>query len=440
MKKGLLFTILLLNALVPGFAQSETITLRVLYYLNPDRPTNSAANANLWFSEFTRQYPNVRIERENLYDEPFHDRVRAYAAAGNLPDVMYVWPSGHSDYLHDQRLLKDLTPLINRDNLRDSFLPVTMDPSHQQAGYMAMIPQGITTTHAFYINMEVLNDCGLQPAETYAELKAQVPVLRAKGYETILIPAESNWVMQSCLFSMIAGRFCGASWHDRILNGEARFTDPDFVNALNFFKQLFDDGVIQRSAIGVGYGEGPEMFAANRSAYYIDGDWRVGAFLTDPYTRYALISASRQKNFKIGVFPDIPGARINSSSSVIIGTGYGMSAAIPAGSPREEAAWNLIKYLTGREVSQLIIEHEYQITTSRTDLNFQAMRLEPMQRAIAELGRTFTTGTVVIDGVFDSDVYSSINSGLTEIALGIRTPQRVAADVQRAFDVWRKNR
>jgi raffinose/stachyose/melibiose transport system substrate-binding protein len=439
MKKGLLFTKLLLNVLVLGFAQSETITLRVLYYLSPDQ-YDSVAYANLWFSTFERNNPNVRIERENLYGEPFHNRVRAYADAGNLPDVMFVWPQGRSGYLHDQRLLKDLTPLINRDNIRSLYLPAVMDPSHQQAGYMAMIPQGINIIHAFYINMEVLNDCGLQPAGTYAELKAQVPILRAKGYETVMIPAQSDWVMQSCLFSMIAGRFCGAGWHERILNGQARFTDPDFVNALNFFKQLFDDGVIQKSDVGLDYNEGPEMFAGNRSAYYIDGDWRVRAFLKDPYTQYALISTSRQNNFKIGVFPDIPGARINSSSSIVIGTGYGMSAAIPAGSPREEAAWNLIKYLTGREVSQLSIEHEYYTTASRTDLNFQEMRLEPMQRAAAELGRTFTTGTIVIDAVFDSDVYLPINSGLTEIALGIKTPQQAAADVQRAFDAWIKNR
>jgi raffinose/stachyose/melibiose transport system substrate-binding protein len=438
MKKGLLFTILLLNALVLSCSQSETITLRVLYYLHPD-DHNAVYYANLWFNEFARQYPNIRIERENLYDNSFHDRLRAYAAAGNLPDVMFVWPSGRSDYLHDQRLLKDLTPLINRDNLRDSFLPAIMDLSHQQAGYMAMIPKNITIVHAFYINMEVLNDCGLQPAATYAELKAQVPVLRAKGYETVLIPDEDDWVMQSCLFSMIAGRFCGAGWHSRIFSGQAKFTDPDFVNALDFFKQLFDDGVIQRSDDGINYGEGPEMFAANRSAYYIDGDWRVGAFITDLSTGWALISTSRQNNFKIGVFPDIPGARINSSSSIVFGTGYGMSAAIPAGSPREEAAWNLIKYLTGREVSQLMIEHEYQSTASRTDLNFAAMNVEPMQRAIAELGRTFTTGTIVIDAVFDSEIYRPINTGLTEIALGRITPQQVAYDVQRAFEDWRKN-
>jgi len=312
-----------------------------------------------------------------------------------------------------------------------------MDPAQQQAGYLAMIPQGITTTHAFFTNMEVLNDCGLQPAKTYAELKAQVSVLRAKGYETVIIPAQSDWVMQSCLFSMLAGRFGGEGWEKKILNGQAKFTDPDFVNALAFVKTLYDDGVIQRSAVGMDYGEGPGAFANKKSAYYIDGDWRVGAFITDASTGQALISPARQANIRIGVFPDIPGAKINSSSSVILGVGYGMSAAIPAGSAKENAAWEFIKYFTGKEVSELRTEHGGTPTPSRTDLNFAAMKLEPMQKAVGNLGNEFKTPTVVIDGVFASEVYTPINTGLIEIAMGRRTPAQVAADVQRAFDTWK---
>ena len=428
---------LIAGSVFAGGTKEEKVTLRVLYYLEATAP-NAIADANLWFSTFEKNHPNVKIDRENLFDEPFHDKTRAYAAAGDLPDVLYVWPSGRSDYLHDQKLLKDLTPFINRDNIKGNYLPLTMDPAQQQAGYMAMIPQGITTTHAFFVNQEVLNDCGLQPAKTYDELKAQVPVLRAKGYETVMIPAQSDWVMQSCLFSMVAGRFGGADWHTRILNGSAKFTDPAFVNALDFIRQLYADGVIQRSAVGVDYGEGPGMFATNKGAYYIDGDWRVGAFITDSSTGQALISPARQENIKITVFPDIPGARVNSSSSVILGVGYAMSAAIPAGSAKEAAAWELVKYMTGKEVSELRTEHGGTPTPSRTDLNFASMKLEPMQKAVGALGNQFTTPTVVIDGVFASEVYLPINTGLIEIAMGRRTPAQVAADVQRAFDAWKK--
>ncbi|MDR2574915.1 MAG: extracellular solute-binding protein [Treponema sp.] len=434
---GILLVLVSVMGFAAGKSDSGKVTLRVFYYLEATAP-NAVADANKWFGDFEKKNPGVKLERENLFDEPFHDKLRAYAAAGNLPDVMYVWPSGRSDYLHDQKLLKDLTPFINKDGIKDKYLPLTMDPSQQQAGYMAMIPQGITNTHAFFINMEVLNECGLQPAKTYADLKAQVPVLKAKGYETVIIPAQSDWVMQSCLFSMVAGRFCGEGWEKKIHAGQTKFTDPDFVNALNFIKTMYDDGVIQRSAVGIEYGEGPGLFANKKSAYYIDGDWRVGAFITDQDTKQALISPARQANIRITAFPEIAGAKLNSSSSVILGVGYAMSSAIPAGSPKEAAAWELVKWMTGKEVSQDRTERGGTPTPSRTDLDFAAMKLEPMQKAVGNLGNEFKTATVVIDGVFPSEVYNPINTGLIEIAMGRRTPQQVAADVQRAFDAWKK--
>jgi raffinose/stachyose/melibiose transport system substrate-binding protein len=435
---------LILAVLIAGFAfatgnkdnSGGKTQLKVLFYMDATE-SNAVADANWMFNEFLKNNPDVTIDRENLFNEPFHDKTRAYAASGNLPDVLYVWPSGRSDYLHDQKLLKDLTPLINKDNLKNFYIPLAMDPTQQQAGYLAMITQGITTTHAYFTNMDVLRDCGLQPARNYTELKAQVPVLRAKGYETIIMPAKDGWVMQSCLFSAIAGRFGGADWHDKILKGQAKFTDADFVAALDFIRQLYADGVLAQSILGIDYGDGPGLFATNRSAYYIDGDWRVGAFITDADTKRALISPDKQNNIQIGVFPTIETAKLNSSSSVILGTGYAMSAAIPAGSAKEDAAWRLVKWMTGKETSNLRVEHGGTPTPSRTDLNFAAMNLEPMQKAIGNIGSTFTTATVVIDGVFDSAVYDVINDGLAEIGLRSKTPQQVAADVQRAFDAWK---
>jgi len=436
----LVLTVLIAGSLFAGGGnqqqQSGLPTLRVLYYMDGAAP-NAIADADMWFNNFQRTH-NVIIERENLFDNAFHDKLRTYAAANDLPDVMYVWPSGRSDYLHDQKLLKDLGPFIRRDNLAQYFIPMTMDPAQQQANYMAMIPQGITTTHAFFTNMDVLNAAGLQPARNYSELVRQVPVLRAAGYQTVLIPAESEWVMQSCLFSMVIGRFAGADWQERLYTGRARYTDADFVAAFDFIRRMYEDGVISREAVGVSYGDGPGLFANNRGAYYIDGDWRVGQFLTDEETGQALIPPARQRNIRIGVFPeiDLPGVKLNSSSSVILGVGYAMSASIPAGSEKERLAWELIKYLTGREVSQLRTQRGGTPTPARTDVDFASMPLEPMQVAIGNLGNQFQTATAVIDGVMPSEVYEPINAGLIQLALGRQTAAQVAQTTQTAWEAY----
>jgi raffinose/stachyose/melibiose transport system substrate-binding protein len=437
----LLIVLLAASAFAGGGSSSgpspDSKNIRVLYYLEATVPT-SVADANWAFAEFARLNPDVTVDRENLFSEAFHDKMRAYAASGNLPDVMYVWPSGRSAYLHDEGLLRNLTPLINRDNLAANYQSYAFDPRLQQSGYVAMIPNGVTATHTFWSNTEVLSAAGLQPAKTYAELVAQVSVLRARGYGTILMGAKDEWVIQSCFFSMLAGRFCGEGWDQRIFSGQAKFTDADFVAALTFMKRMFDDGVLNPDVLGIDYSESPGLFASNRYAYMIDGDWRVSAFTTDKDTGQALLPPARQNNITIGVFPDIDGVKFNNSNSTILATGWAMSAAIPVGSAREDAAWRLVKWLSGREVMARTVASGGVPSPARTDLNIASMPLEPLQIAYGNL--SWGASTIVIDGPFGGIIETECNVGLAELGMGLKTPVQVAQDLQRAFDAYMARR
>jgi len=432
--------VLLVLALTLGVAgcreQDDRVQLRVLNYFSMANPGAATEIARVW-EAFERDNPDIRLIREDAYEEPFHQTTEAYAAAGMLPDVIYVWPSGRSTTLHANRLLRDLAPFVAMDNLAPMFVASALDPSHQAAGYLAMIPLGMTTTSAFYVNLEVLRSVGLEPARTYAELVAQVPILRAAGYETIIMANADTWVMQSCLFSLVAGRFAGEGWEQRILNGTARFTDPDFVQALRFIQGMYRDGVLSQATLATSYGDTPGLFATNRAAYMIDGDWRVGVFLTDPTTGQGLIHPARQENFLITVFPYIEGARLNNSATVVMGVGWAMSTAVPQGSPREDAAWRLIRWLTGREVQTHMVQSGGLPSPSRLDVDVAALDLEPLQRAVARLGGEFDRTTVVIDAAFAGPVFTPLNDGLQAIGMGIQTPEQVAAITQAAFDAWR---
>jgi len=414
---------------------SGKIKLTVLNYT--DLTVANAAKDQKWqWDTFLKENKDIVLEKEDLFNEPFHEKTAAYAASGNIPDVLFVWPAGRSTPLHEKRLLKDLMPFLRKDNLIGKYLPVALDPNMQASRYVAMIPQALTATHAMFVNLDVLRDCGLQPAKTYAELKSQVPVLRAKGYDTLIMPCKDTWVMQSCMFSMIAGRFCGQGWDQKILSGQAKFTDSDFVAALDFIRQLYFDGVLPQSCLGIDYGEGPGLFSTRKCAYYVDGDWRVGDFLEDEDTGQALFSDAQQRNIRITVFPDIAGAKINKTNSTVLGTGWAMSAAIPAGSAREDAAWRLVKWLSGAEIESRILATGGISAPSRTDIDYSKIDLAPLQVSMGNLGKEYSIATCVIDDVFHADVYEPINDGLVELGLGTKTAVQVAYDVQRAYEAW----
>jgi len=90
--------------------------------------------------------------------------------------------------------------------------------------------------------------------------------------------------------------------------------------------------------------------------------------------------------------------------------------------------------MLGNYVSTIRTEHGGTPVPTNTSLNFGAMKLEPMQKAVGAIADTFEISTCVIDGVFASEVYLPINTGLYELARQTRTGAQVAADVQRAFD------
>jgi len=416
----------------------EEVTLRVLNYM--DLAAAGAQEAiELTWNAFSAAHPHITVERIDEFEEAYHQSVEAYAASGTLPDVLFAWPSGRSTTLHTQRLLKDLAPLVDRDGLRPFYNAAALDPNNQVGGYLAIIPQGMTATNAFYVNHEVLDAVGLQPAQSYSELVEQVPVLRAAGYDTILMPNLSDWVMQSCLYSLVIGRFMGEGWHERILDGSTNWEDPAVVASIAFIGQMYEDGVLPQSSLAVDYGEAPGLFATNTAAYYIDGDWRVGAFITDSNSGVALIDPERQNNFSITVFPtiDVDGVAIPSrTNSVVMGTGWGMNANIESGSAMEDAAWTLIKWLTGKDNQALMVRTGGLPNPSRNDIDFAALDLEPLQVAIGQIGSQFDTGTVVVDGAFEGPVYTPLNEGLQAVGFGRSTPEQVASLTQQAFEAW----
>jgi raffinose/stachyose/melibiose transport system substrate-binding protein len=424
-----------------GGETPEEVELRVLNYIDLSGAGATEELDVIW-KAFESANPHIKLVRQDEFEESYHNAVEANAAAGTLWDVMYAWPSGRSTTLHRQRLLKDLTPLIQRDGIASNYIPLAMDPAGQAGGYQAILPQSNTSSHAFYINHEVLNDVGLEPAKTYSELVAQVPILREAGYDTIVMPNLSTWVMQSCLYSLVIGRFMGADWHERIHSGETDWSDPAFIASLDFIKQMYDDGVLPQSSLALDYGEGPGAFATNKGAYYIDGDWRLGAFITDQTTGEALIDPSRQESFSIGVFPeiDLPGVALPArSTSSVLGTGWGINANIEDGSAKLEAAWTLVKWLSGKEVQSFRLRTGGLAIPSWVGIDIASLPLEPLQVEMTGFSDSFDVATVVVDGVFEGPVYTPLNDGLQALGMGSQTSEEVAALVQAAFDTWKAN-
>lgn len=443
MKKLLTVVLVIALATTALFAQGQSeansgkTTIRVLNYIDMSEPNSANEIERIW-NKFTEEHPDIQVIREDLFNEPYHQKIEAYAAQGNLPDVMYAWPSGRSSTLHTEGLLKDLTPFLEKDGLVDDYSAVAIAP--QLGGYLGELPNGITATSMMFVNTKVLRENGLEMPKTYEDLVAMVPVLNAKGIEVITMDCMDGWVMQSCLFSLLCGRFGGVDWADRLAAGEIDFEDDWFINALTALDNLYKDGVINRNTLSISYGSGRGDFANGKSAFYIDGDWACRSFQTDVTTGQALFSpAAQETDVELINFPELKGEVVHNSNSSVVGTGWAMSADIPAGSKEEAAAWELIKFLQGEyaQTWRLTTGAAFpSLTTIDVAKVCEENNLEPLVAKRADWYNRIEVATPVIDGVLDPAVYEVINTVLAEIGLGTTTVEKAASTVNAAWNAF----
>jgi raffinose/stachyose/melibiose transport system substrate-binding protein len=431
----LALTLLALAGMSLGAQQTE---LRFMYYIDAAQAGYLEDQA-VW-ETFRQENPDINLVMEILFLEPFHEKLGAYIAAGRIPDVIYMWPSMRSSsaILHGMKLMKDLTPLLGKEYL-SNFVAPALVPKAQASNLLSELPQSITYTTVMYANKKLLADNGFTLPTTYAQLKAMVPKLKAKGIQAVTLPDADGWQMQSCLFSTVVGRLLGDAWVDQAIAGKVKFTDPGFVAALTFIQTLFKDGVITKENILLGYGDGPALFASGKAAFIIDGDWRQGFYITDRVTGEALIPPEQQaSDYAFINFPAIPGEKNPGVVSAIVGVGLGISNSIPKGSEREKAAVRLLKYYYSPEVQTMKLETGAFIPTRK---GLTSDKLDPFTQMMPKYYATIQRTCYVLDGVLDPTVCNTyINKGLQDIGLGNKTPVQVAAEIEKAMVEWRANK
>ncbi|HOX31070.1 MAG TPA: extracellular solute-binding protein [Spirochaetales bacterium] len=435
-QKKILFALLaaaLISSLALGGCakKAKVVTLKVMNYQQADQ-AGYKEDVKIW-EDFQKANPDIKLDMEVLFNDPYHEKLQAYAAAGTLPDVFYVWPGSRSAVIHEKKLAKDLGVILGTEYLKD-FSAAATNPANQLGMYMAMLPQAYTYTSVMYVNKKLLADNGFEVPKTYAELKAMVPKLKAKGIAAVMLPNKDGWPMQSCLFSTVAGRVAGDAFLRDVKAGKAKFTDKPFVDSLAVIESLYKDGIIAREDNQVGYGEAAGIFASGKAAIYVDGDWRAAAYITDKSSGKALIDPKAQESdFVLAPFVSIPGEQNPGVVSAVAGCGWSINGALKAGSPEEQAAVRLVKYLYSPEV-QAIRFATGQYVPTRKGVKAD---VEPLVAKVPAFYAENDKTCYVVDGVFDPAVYNVLNSGLIAIGLGTKKPAAVAAEIQKAFDAWK---
>lgn len=304
---------------------------------NPDRTQGLGLLEQLNMDKYSKENPNVKIDMEALQDEPYKQKIQAYMASGDMPDLFSGWsiPAFRAPLVKGNFLAE----LNQQDYVGFDFLPGALD-SFSTDGKLYGLPKN-ADFYLLYINKKLFDDNGIKIPETLNDLISVSKEFRAKGIAPCAIGGKDRWPLGYVIQTFMERVTGDPAVTEEVCEQTVQFAkNSDISKAANYYKQLMDAKFFQDSFTSADYGTAKNLFVQGQAAMYFTGSWEMG-MATDQN-----IPEDMRKNIRGIKFPGIEGEKGSSDSLVILfGGGYMVSS----NSKVKEEAIKLMNYIVKPE-------------------------------------------------------------------------------------------
>ncbi|MFJ5109691.1 ABC transporter substrate-binding protein [Streptomyces sp. NPDC088551] len=293
-----------------------------------------AIQANI--DRFEKAHPNITVNVVgNINDDKLNQALRAGGSKG--PDVVSSFTTSNVGKFCSSGAFADLDPFIQKSGLDlEKTFPKVLLEYTQFEGKRCALPL-LSDAYGLYYNKDAFEKAGIaSPPKTMSELAAVAKKLtKPKGdsYEQVgLMPTYHG-------YETVVDHYM-SSWDHAYFDKDGKSNiakDPAFAKMFTYQKKLVEDlggyGKLEkfRSTFGDEWGA-KHPFHTGQVAMQLDGEWRLG------------MAEDAKVPFEIGVAP-MPVADDEADS---YGKGFlsGTIMGIAPQSKKQNAAWELVKYMT----------------------------------------------------------------------------------------------
>ncbi|MEV0186032.1 ABC transporter substrate-binding protein [Streptomyces sp. NPDC050625] len=287
-------------------------------------------------TRFEKQHPNIKVKLVgNMTDDKINQALRA--GGSNAPDIVSSFNADGVGKFCSSGALVDLTPFLKKSKIapakvfHKSLLEYT-----QFGGSQCSLPL-LNDAYGLYYNKDAFKAAGITaPPKTWSEFAKDAQKLtKTKGdsYEQLGFMPDYHGYESSPMYYV-------AQWSPRYFDADGKSNiakDPAFAKMMTFQKSLVEKlgGYTKlekyRNTFGDEWGA-KHPFHTGQVAMQFDGEWRLG------------MAKDAGVKFKIGTAPmPVPDDQVadygkGSLSGTIIG--------IASTSKKQNAAWELVKYMT----------------------------------------------------------------------------------------------
>ncbi len=384
---------------------------------------------------FNASHDDVRIEFKSMQ---YNDYVNALklaviSNANDAPDIIALQAGSMLNFYDEY--LEDLSPLAESawgTEWEDRYVELGLKQL-QSGERTTALPYFVSATGYLWYNKTIFDEHGLQPPTNLEEWKQVNSVLSAAGITPFIQGAKEAWIDQDT-FIVLANQF-GEGKIYQAEAGEIPWTDPSLVQAMAAWKTMFDEGIMQKGALGIAhYPDAYDKFAKGEAAMIYNGTWNnshmTRTSIEDHKKKYGI-----DKEYEVVpvLFPDMTGT---GAKSKLFG-GPDVAFGMYKNSKNKEAAWKVLEWFSLAESQTInakngknpaIKEVPLDDSDVLTDFQKQALKLQSEQMNDVSGKREFLY----------PELGTALKDALDRVATGDKTPEQAMQLVQEAFDKIKK--
>jgi raffinose/stachyose/melibiose transport system substrate-binding protein len=288
---------------------------------------------------FEAENPDIKVEITILESTVYQDKLPLSLAGGEELDLVAIQTSAMVDQLKAD--LQPLEPLLEEyigADWQSMYAQKSVEQSRILAddGELYILPMGSLGSVVAYYNVEIFEEYGLEVPTNYAEFKSFADELTAQNPDIlpVVLNGADGWFQDEVVLTLIGQT--SPDFYNDIRYGDGRWDDPAYVQVLEDYKQMYDDGIFSMDVMDLDYGRALEIFYAGEAAILLQGTWEAGV-ISEPFRQEKGIELA-----DVGMIP-LPVIREGGTPSIRSFIELGM--AVPHNSDNPEEAMMLLEYI-----------------------------------------------------------------------------------------------
>ncbi|MEU2587405.1 ABC transporter substrate-binding protein [Streptomyces avermitilis] len=375
---------------------------------------------------FEKAHPNIHVDIvANMTDDKINQALRTGGA--KAPDVISSFTTNNVGKFCSSGALVDLNPFFKKAGIDPTAtFPKAMNEYTQFDGNRCAAPL-LGDAYGLYYNKTAFKKAGItSPPKTWSEFEKDAKKLtltQGDSYKQLgFMPNYHGWESTTeHYFAQFSPTYFDRSGKSNVAEDpafEAGFTlQKKLVDELGGYKKL----ETYRATLGDEWGP-KHPFHTGQVAMQLDGEWRLG------------MAEEAKPDFEIGVAPlPVPDDRADQ-----YGKGYitGTITGIAATSKKQNAAWELVKYMTTDTDAVVGFANDiHNVPSTLAALKSPKLKYDPRFRTFLDIAadpNSTTTPASLNGGVYlvtiqqfgydyESGKIKDLNAGLAETAKQIDT-------------------